>query len=592
MKRIHKHLYLFVLISAVLTNSFGQSNLSVDVSGAKTIINKEIFGGLMERLGRGVKGGIFVGTGSSVPNVNGIRKDIIDGLNECGFGALQWPGGCAAQGYNWNPPNPSDDLGTDRFMQLCSLTNCTPIITGKSNNTAAASNKAWVRYINDNPNHPDWTLKYFQLGNEVWGCGGNYGCWSNCSAPYKPHYDRNYDSLKVPVNNKPITTIAGTDGIWKFQQWLKDMLADNVNRIENIEIHDYIYFPDNVNHLNFDDNQYWEIVNSANEKQMRSRLDAIISILNQYDPQKRIKIWEGEWGNWLVDDGSDGWRQAGTLMDALCAGETLNLFVRYAERMMGAGLAQVVNVIQSVMNTETTHGAMVKTPTFYVFKMYIPHHTDEAKAAPFTLTSERVNNIPAVSAAASVNKSGTVNVSLTNVDLRDSRTVNVTLTNAEGNFECTSAKVVTGPSKNSYNKYNAQETVNMQDLAASNYSKTGDKSFRVTLPPMSIAMLSFTSPTGVDFNNTVSNLNKRSAFKVGAGSNGSITVSSSVNTRTPVSISLYRLNGKTLLQNVDCTFESGNSSITLGKNKLKKGVYIVKITGNDINLSKQVAVSR
>ncbi|NLG18135.1 MAG: T9SS type A sorting domain-containing protein, partial [Fibrobacter sp.] len=253
---------------------------------------------------------------------------------------------------------------------------------------------------------------------------------------------------------------------------------------------------------------------------------------------------------------------------------------------------QVVNVIQSVMNTESTNGAMVKTPTFYVFKMYIPHHTDEAKSAPFTLTSERVNNMPAVSAAASVNKSGIVNVSLTNIDLTQSRTVNITLANADGNFECTSAKVVTGPAKNSWNNYNQQETVNMKDLASSNYSKTGDRSFKVTLPPMSIAMLSFTNPTGVDFNNTVSNLNKRSDFSVGSGSNGSITVTSLVSNRTPVSISLYRLNGKTLLHDVNCTFETGKSSITLGKSKLKKGVYLVKITGKDINLSKQVAVSR
>ena len=583
-----KLFYITLIFSVFVLNGFAQSSLSVDVGKADAIVNKEIFGGLMERLGRGVNGGVFVGTSGS-NQTNGLRNDIIEGLKECGFGALQWPGGCAAQNYNWNPPNPSNDLGTDRFMQLCELTGCTPIITGRSNDTYSASNKAWVRYINDNPDHPDWYLKYFQIGNEVWGCGGNFGSWS----AYKPSYNRNYDSLHIPVNDKPISTIAGTDGIWRYEQWLKDMMAEQANRIDNIEIHDYIYYPDDIHSLNFSDNDYYNILNLANEGQMRPRLDGIISILNRYDPDNRIKIWEGEWGNWLIDNG-DQWQQYGTLMDALSAGETLNLFVKYAHRMLGAGLAQVINVIHSIMNTESANGPMVKTPTFYVFKCYIPHHTDNAKSAPFNLTSEKVSNIPAISAAATVNDFGHVNVSLTNIDMNQSKKVNITLANTEHAYICSLAQVVTGPAKNSYNHYNQTPEVEL-DTVPSICSKSGDKTFSITLPKMSIALVSLRPDpplTSTVQPGTLVKKRREDAFSIHIGSYGKMHISSPLNRKAPITISLYSIDGKSLINSLPRTLEPGNNSCILKCTTIGKGAYIVKLRGTGVDFSKKIVVTK
>ncbi|MBN2188631.1 MAG: T9SS type A sorting domain-containing protein [Chitinispirillaceae bacterium] len=584
------HLVLSVVAGFAVSGS-GQSTLSVNVGGASTVVNKEIFGVLMERLGHCVIGGLWVGTGSSVPNINGMRTDIINGFKECGCGAIQYPGGCAAASYAWdNPPLPID-VNTDRFMQLCSLTTCTPIITGRAQSNYAATNQAWINYINNNSSHPNWALHHYQAGNEVWGCGGNYQSW-NGTSPYKPHYDANYDRVKPAINGKTMYVIAGTDGIWKYEQWLRDMLADNAGRKDMIEVHDYIYYPDNIHGLNFSDAEYYNLLNLSNEGQIRPRLDGIINVLNTYDSGNRIKIWEGEWGCWLIDDGYDGWRQWGTLMEGLSAGEHLNLFIRYSHRMFGAGLAQAINVIHSLMNTQSSTGALVKTATFYVFKMYIPHHTNNARYAPITLTSERVSNVNAISAAATVDNSSFLHISLTNIDLTATRTVNLTLTNTS--FDpagVDNAQIVTGPAKNSYNPYGGAEVVNMQNFSLSNVTKTGIRTYRVTMPPRSIVMLNFRLSSALP-GAFVKSYDDMFSIRAGSGSQGAVLVTSSVNRTTPVTISLYGVDGRTLVDRVSKTFTEGNSSCVLKSSRPGRGVYIVKIAGEGINLSRKIVMAR
>jgi len=193
-------------ITCLIPQGLCQSTVSVNVSGAATVVNKELFGILMERLGKNWSGGLFVGTGSTVANINGMRTDIIDGFKECGCGAIQWPGGCAANGYDWSSNiNPSNDVGTDRFMQLCSLTTCTPILAGGPNSTSRASNMAWIRYINNNTNHPTWAVNTFQVGNEVWGCGGSLS-----EATYESYYSAQCDTLHQTINGKTMKLVAGT----------------------------------------------------------------------------------------------------------------------------------------------------------------------------------------------------------------------------------------------------------------------------------------------------------------------------------------------------------------------------------------------
>ncbi|HEY7116549.1 MAG TPA: alpha-L-arabinofuranosidase C-terminal domain-containing protein [Tepidisphaeraceae bacterium] len=471
------------------------NTLTVDVDAAQTVISPGIFGLLMERLGRNWNGGAYVGTSSAIPNTNGMRNDVIAGFKEAGVGAIEWPGGCAAGGYNWMPPNPANDVGTDRYMQLCSLLGIDPVIAGPGTSAGASSNLQWVTYINNNATHPDWNLKYFKVGNEVWGCGGN-----QTEPAYEGNYNANYTVLSPPVNGKKVNLIAST-GLIGNMTWLNDEVRNIGSKIDGIEIHDYLYHPSSsgspIPCVGFTDAQYYGIVNDANQRQIGKRLNDIIAILDQYDTAKHIKIYEDEWGDWLLpfNSAQDSWLQQVTVMDAISTAEQLHLFMRHADRVQMTGMAQGVNVIHSIMLTRSSDAALVKTPAFYVLKMLIPHHSAGAKSAPSTLVSENITGggatFPVLSAGASVDAQGRVNISLANVDLVNTRTIQITLNGSRASYVASTAQVITGPAKDSYNDFGQAEAVNIQSLAASSCSVSG-RTVRVTLPSKSVVMLVLT----------------------------------------------------------------------------------------------------
>jgi alpha-N-arabinofuranosidase len=470
------------------------NTLTVNVDSAQMVIGKEIFGVLMERVARSIQGGLYVGTQSSIPNTNGMRNDIIQGLKDIGVGAIEWPGGGAANSYDWTNTNPSNDMGTDLFMQFISLVGATPILVGKYDASSASSNLKWLTYINNNPNHPDWYIPFFKVGNEVWYAG-------DTEASYEPKFLPNFDALSPPINGKQLTLIAGTGDTVVGSNgqaivdlvWLDTEVKNLGSKIGGVEIHEYVYHHLDMPNLGFTDDQYYSVMNDSNQGQMGPHLDDIIGVLDKHDPDKRIKMFEDEWGVWLKPlDSSDSWLEQGTLMHGLASAETLHLFMQHADRIGMAGLAQVINVIHSLFLTRASDGVLVKTPTFYVWKMFVPHHSAGAKWAPNTLTSEKIsgNNttFPVLSAGTTVDSSGHVNISLVNVDLTKTRSIQITLNSGRAGYTVSSAQFLTGAAKDTYNDFGKPEQVNIQDLPASNYSIC-QKGLDVTLPPKSVVTL-------------------------------------------------------------------------------------------------------
>jgi alpha-N-arabinofuranosidase len=466
------------------------NTLTVNVDSAKDAIADGIFGLLMERLGKNWQGGVFVGASSTIPNTKGMRNDVIDGFKESGVGMIEWPGGCAAAGYNWNQlKSTTTDVGTDLYMQLCQLLGIEPMLVGPGTAAAAANNLAWVTYINQNTSQPDWAVHNFKIGNEVWGCGGNQD-----EPTYETNYLANYDKLSAPVNGKKLKIIAGTGLIGNWD-WFDAEVKNLAGKVDGVELHDYIYHPSDIPCVGFSDDNYYTVVNAANAGQIGPRIDRAVQTLDKYDPDKKIKIYEDEWGDWFepFDKASDGWMQQITVLDAISSAETLHLFMQHADRYAMAGLAQGVNVIHSIMLTKDT--ALVKTPTFYVFKMFLPHHRSNAKWAPNTLKSENITggsaSFPVLSAGTSVDDQGRVNISLANVDLVNSRTVQITLSGGKSAYDLTTAQIITGPAKDSYNDFGKTETVNIKSLDTAACSLSG-KTMQVTLPAKSVVMVVLT----------------------------------------------------------------------------------------------------
>ena len=318
--------------------------------------------------------------------------------------------------------------------------------------------------------------------------------------------------------------------------------------------------------------------------------------MNTADPSKRIKLDLDEWGDWLEDTG-DGWMQQVTLMDALSAGSQLNMFVQNADRIGVACLAQGVNVIHSLVNINASK-VMQKTTTFYVFKLMKPHHANNAKLAPIIASKiETVSgggtSLPAVNAAASVDAGGFVNISFVNVDLTTVRKVTATLTSGKASYSVKSADVVTGTAYTSFNDFGAAEQVNIRTIESSNYGING-KTLTATLPAMSVAMFRLMPPDTIPVAAQPGRLpiHRADAFSINAGSRGTVIITSLSSRKTPVTIGLYRADGRTLVKSLSAALQKGNCAVVLESDTKYDGIYIVRITDADINVSKKIFISK
>lgn len=196
-------------------------------------INKELQGHFSEHLGRCIYEGLYVGENSEIPNVNGMRTDVVEALKQIRIPVLRWPGGCFADEYHWKDGiGPKEgrkkivnthwggvvednSFGTHEFFELCRQLGCETYINGNMGSGTVQEMSEWVEYMTfegvspmadlrtKNGHKEAWTVDYFGVGNENWGCGGNMNpdFYGNMYRRYQT-YVRNY------AGNKPIKKIA------------------------------------------------------------------------------------------------------------------------------------------------------------------------------------------------------------------------------------------------------------------------------------------------------------------------------------------------------------------------------------------------
>ncbi|HPR76505.1 MAG TPA: alpha-N-arabinofuranosidase, partial [Oscillospiraceae bacterium] len=190
--------------------------MTIDCTNKKGVIAPEIYGSFAEHLGRCIYEGLYVGENSGIPNKNGMRTDVVNALKELKLPVLRWPGGCFADEYHWRdgigpkadrPPminthwgGVSDDnsFGTHEFLELCDQLGCEPYITGNVGSGTVEEMSKWIEYMTAegdsemtrlrkaNGRKQPWKIKYFGVGNENWGCGGNM------TAEFYAHQYRRY----------------------------------------------------------------------------------------------------------------------------------------------------------------------------------------------------------------------------------------------------------------------------------------------------------------------------------------------------------------------------------------------------------------
>jgi alpha-N-arabinofuranosidase len=213
-----------------------------------------------------------------------------------------------------------------------------------------------------------------------------------------------------------------------------------------------------------------------------------INIMDRYDPRNRVGLIVDEWGNWHnVEPGTNpGFLyQQNTLRDAMVAAVNLDLFNNYSRRVKMANIAQTVNVLQAMILTKDNE--IVKTPSYYVFKMYKVHH--DATLLPTDVKSEFYSydddRIPAISTSASKSEDGTIHITISNIDPNEALDLTCELRGLE-NVSFERGEIITGEKVNSYNDFGEAEEVS---TASFSDVKVNGNQLEVNLPAKSIVML-------------------------------------------------------------------------------------------------------
>ncbi|MCS7119615.1 MAG: alpha-L-arabinofuranosidase C-terminal domain-containing protein [Nitrososphaerota archaeon] len=368
-------------------------DVSIRLDDYVGLINPNLYGHFIEHLGRCIYPGIWVGEDSSIPNINGIRKDVIDALRAIRAPVFRWPGGCFADMYHWedgigpreNRPRrrnlwwggeESNEFGTDEFIMFCRSVGAEPYICLNVGTGSPQEAFNWVEYCNftgrtfytelrARNGHPEpYNVKYWAVGNESWACGGSFD-----PTYYAWEYKRFANFLKVA--DPSINLIAcGRLNI----QWMTtflECLRDRLNLVDGVAIH--YYFSGRRNpfggDVEFTDEEYYNLLfDVQNMEFFIQQTSRAINLVGE----KRIGIVVDEWGTWYPQATHKvGLFQQNTLRDAILAGLVLNLFNRYSSIIDMANLAQTVNVLQSLIHTEGHK--ITLTPTYHLFDIYKEH---------------------------------------------------------------------------------------------------------------------------------------------------------------------------------------------------------------------------
>lgn len=589
-----------VLILGMFISTEAQNTLNLSIDDAKSTIRRAIYGALLENWGRGIYGGLYVGRNSSIPNTDGMRNDIIEGFKECGISNLEFPGGCFADDYHWRDgvgnvgSRPGGDgrngMGTDEYMKLCQLIGAEPYICANLKTGTPQEMADWINYVNNNPQHPEWHVKYWSMGNEPWGCGGNLN-----ATQFADQYAQ-FVAAVPEIPGKPMVRIAGA-GTWDAG-WVKTVFDKNPGKVDGFSVHRYLV-NDWVNlagpSINYSTFQYHQIINLAYG--VPDFIKSFDQAMDKYDPEKKFGLMYNEWGAWYQEIPGQGYTfSQSTVRDALIAAIHLNSFNNYCERVHLACVAQPVNVIQALFLTDKNDQTrMVKTPVFYTFKMFKVHQN--AKKIPITLQSEsfkqNVNgtnfNYPYLTASASLDSNGIVNITVSNSDLTNSRNLQINL-NGSKTFASVKGEVITANEVTMYNDFGKQELVNIQPLSNDKFSLSG-KTLTVQVPSKSVILLSLT-PVSTRVIPSVSRHSVERDFSIKSTAAGSITIDYTTVSNSPVKFKLFGIDGKVVAEKSVTAGQGSRNQLTwqpVSRNA-GNGMYILRAEIDGVSVSRMVSL--
>ncbi len=501
-----------VALAANLVGYAQVTNITIDGANPKTTISRHIYGHFSEHLGRCIYDGFWVADSMNVPKKDRIRLDIVDALKKIKVPNLRWPGGCFADEYhwrdgigprnqrprmvntNWGGVSEDNSFGTHEFLELCTLLQCEPYIAGNVGSGTVEEMAKWVEYLNSdasstmtelrkqNGREKPWRVKFWGVGNESWGCGGNMTP-DYYAGEYKRYatYARNY-------RDAPLLRIASGANVADYN-WTDVLMKNAGNQMWGLTLHHYTLPTGNWRKKGsataFEETEYFNTMKNC--LFMEELVTRHSTIMDKYDPEKKVALVVDEWGIWTdVEPGTNpGFLyQQNSLRDALIAGTTLNIFNNHSDRVRMANLAQTINVLQALILTKGNQ--ILLTPTYHVFDMYKVHQ--DAKLLPVNFNSPDYINgdkkIPAVNISASLDSAGAVHISLVNLEPNKKIPIRTLLPGIK--WKTVQGQVLTAKKLTDVNSFENPGNIK---IASFNTAKKDGEYLVVELPAQSVVVL-------------------------------------------------------------------------------------------------------
>lgn len=491
-----------------------ENKIIINADLGEQVISKHIYGHFAEHLGRCIYGGIWVGPDSPIPNTRGIRNDVVQALRELDIPNLRWPGGCFADTYHWKDgigpreTRPSivnvhwggvsedNSFGTHEFMDLCEQLGCEAYICGNLGSGSVREMAEWVEYLTSDTDSPmtrlrkengredPWKVRFWALGNENWGCGGNM------TPEYYADLMRRYSTYcRNQGGNRLMKIACGPSG--SDYNWTEILMENPKNRwmMQGLALHYYTVMDGWGHKGSATQFSEWEWISTMQQTlKMEDLVSRHSTIMDQYDPEKRIGLYVDEWGNWFdVEPGTESGflYQQNSLRDAVVAAINLNIFNNHCDRVRMANIAQTINVLQAMILTKDEK--MVRTPTYYTFRMFRVHQ--DATLLPLSILCDdyqyEEKKVPSLSASSSVNQEGTIHLTLANLDPRKDKVVKCEIRGKK--VSDVRGEILTSASMNDHNDFERGEIVVPTEFKG---AKIKEGILEIEIPAKSVVVLS------------------------------------------------------------------------------------------------------
>ncbi|VVT01346.1 alpha-N-arabinofuranosidase [Erythrobacter sp. EC-HK427] len=480
-------------------------------------LSRHLFGQFAEHLGEGIYGGVWVGQDSTIPNVRGIRTDVVEALRHIRVPNVRYPGGCFADEYhwrdgvgpdrrttvnaNWGGALEPNTFGTNEFYDFIDQIGAEAFISVNVGSGTIQEAADWMAYMTADEQssagqeraangHPEqYEVRFLGIGNESWGCGGNMRPEHYVDL-LKRHarFDRNYNAAQTGERTMERVAVGPSDADTRYTEAVMAAWAgrDWSWSIEGLSLHSYTVpqWPPSLPSTEFSEDDYALILSTTLDMDRRIRLHS--EIMDRYDPEREVALVVDEWGVWLAEDPGtqQGFlQQQNSLRDGILAALNFNIFARHGDRVRGANIAQMVNVLQALILTDGPR--MVLTPTYYVHELYLP--MQDATLVPVEFDAgEYVRGaltLPGVDAIAFRDTTGTLHVALVNLDPREEREIAIEL--GDRSVSSAHGRVMTGANVNSINTFDDPDAVTLQPISG----RVSGGQVTVQLPAKSVAVL-------------------------------------------------------------------------------------------------------